>query len=153
VIALRKHDVATRHAHGSPQKGGKTMIGKKLAGLFLAIVVGFLSQGASAQEKQAFLWDGSQWTQLSFDAKVGFVKGVGNLADFEVASGAVGRIACFSRVLVSDLKEKTVGQIVQDIDKFYQENPGKLSMSVIEVVMRRSTKLCPPETAAKEGKK
>ena len=32
------------------------------------------------------MWDGTQWPQLSLDAKVGYVKGVGNLADFEAAA-------------------------------------------------------------------
>jgi hypothetical protein len=36
-------------------------------------------------------------------------------------------------------------QIIQEVDKFYQENPGKLDTSVIEVVLRRCTKICSPE--------
>ena len=37
-------------------------------------------------------------------------------------------------------------------DKFYKENPGKVKTPVIEVLMQRCTKLCPPEAPVK-GKK
>jgi hypothetical protein len=47
---------------------------------------------------------------------------------------------------VDDLKTRTVMQIIREVDKFYQDNPGKLDTPVIEVVLRRCTKVCPPET-------
>ncbi len=105
-----------------------------------------------AQEQQPFLWDGNHWLQLSYDAKVGFLKGMGNLADYEVALGGSDRRACLSRALVSDLKGQTIDQMIKEVDKHYQDNPTKLSTSVIEVIMRRCTKLCPPETAGGEKK-
>jgi hypothetical protein len=107
-----------------------------------AAVLLLLSAGAVAQE--AFMWDGRHWPQLSFDAKVGFIKGVGNLADFEAAAGK-GRVPCVSRAFADELKTKTINQIIQEVDKFYQNNPGKADTTVIEVVLRRCTTLCPPE--------
>ena len=111
-------------------------------GLVALVVVLLLAGGVLAQEK-AFLWDGNQWPQLSFDAKVGYVKGVGNLADFEAAASK-GKVACVSRAFADELKTKTVNQIIEEVDKYYQENPGKLSTSVLEVVLMRCTKACPP---------
>ena len=68
------------------------------------------------------MWDGTQWPQLSFDAKVGYVKGVGNLADFEAAASK-GKAACLSQAFAAELKTKTVHQIIDDVDKFYKDNP------------------------------
>lgn len=107
--------------------------------------------GAKAQGK-AFLWDGNHWQQVSLDGKAGYVFGVGNLADFETSAGR-GKSACISRAFVDDLKQKTVMQIVQEVDKFYQDNPGKLSTTVIEVILQRCTKACPPGTSSGAPKK
>ncbi len=124
----------------------------RMAWILGLIILFTLATGALAQEK-GFLWDGTHWTGLSFDAKVGYVKGVGNLADFEVGAGAgKGRGPCISRAFVDELKTKTVNQIIQEVDKYYQENPGKLNTSVIEAILRRLTSLCPPETAQEKKK-
>ncbi len=111
-------------------------------GLVAVVVVLLLAGGALAQEK-AFLWDGNQWPQLSYDAKVGYIKGIGNMADFEAAASK-GKGAVISRAMADELKTKTVQQIIDEVDKFYKENPGKLSTSVLEVVLIRCTKACPP---------
>jgi hypothetical protein len=116
------------------------LVGK--TGFFGLLAVLLLAGAALAQEK-GFLWDGNQWPQLSFDAKVGYVKGVGNLADFETAASK-GKAACVSRALAADLKTKTVNQIIEAVDKFYKENPDKLSTSVLEVILVRVAKACPP---------
>ena len=115
---------------------------KGMVGWFALAVVLVLAGGALAQEK-AFLWDGNQWPQLSFDAKVGYVKGIGNLADFEAAASK-GKAACVSQAFAEELKTKTVIQIIEEVDKYYQENPGKLATSVLEVILIRCTKACPP---------
>ena len=121
------------------------------ASLILVVVglmIGGLAASAPAADPaHAFLWTGHHWQQVSEDGKAGYVFGMGNLADFEVAASK-GRVpACLSGALVADLKSRTVMQIVQEVDKYYQENPGKLDTPVIEVVLRRCTKICPPETA------
>jgi hypothetical protein len=123
---------------------------KGIIGLLALVVLLALAGGAFAAEEKAFLWDGNQWPQLSFDAKVGYVKGVGNLADFEAAAGK-GKAAVVSRAFAAELKTKTVNQIIEEVDKFYKENPGKLSTSVLEVILIRCTKACPPGLA--EGAK
>ncbi len=113
--------------------------------LFALMLVLVMAGSAPAQEK-AFMWDGTQWPQLSLDAKVGYVKGVGNLADFEAAASK-GK-AVLAEAVSSQLKTKTVNQIIAQVDKFYQDNPSKLSTSVLEVILMRCTTVCPPEMKA-----
>jgi hypothetical protein len=113
-----------------------------------------LASGSLAQEKgQAFLWNGTHWAQVSTEGKAAYIFGVGNLADFERGSNPPGRLGCISRAFVDELKSKTVMEIVQVVDKFYKENPDKMQRSVIEVVLRQATSVCPPETGAAGKKK
>ena len=89
--------------------------------MLLLVMVG----SALAQEKEKpFLWNGNQWPQLPFDAKVGYVKGVGNMADFETAVNK-SKGDYVARAFANELKTKSVSQIIEEIDKFYKENPGK----------------------------
>ncbi len=120
----------------------------KAAIIGLAILCAW-STAALAVEK-GFLWDGNQWKDMTPELKVAYVKGIGNMADFEVATGGAGRSFCISKGFVDELKTKTVAQVVADVDAFYKENPGKMSTSVIEVILRKCTKLCPPEAAPKK---
>lgn len=112
---------------------------------FAVAMVLVLAGGVLAQEK-GFMWDGNHWPQLSYDAKVGYVKGVGNLADFETAASK-GKGGCISQPVAKELKTKTVAQIIDVVDKYYQENPGKLGTTVLEVILMRCTSACPPGLA------
>jgi len=83
----------------------------------------------------ATLWDGTQWKDLPQETKIGYAKGVGNLADYEMAaSGKRTGVVC--RALGEQWRNKNINAIVQEVDKFYQENPQKLSRPVIEVLLR-----------------
>jgi hypothetical protein len=115
--------------------------------LLAVVVLLALAAGVSAAEEKGFLWDGNQWPQLSFDAKVGYVKGVGNLADFETAASK-GKGPGVSQAFNAELKTKTVQQIIDEVDKFYRENPSKLSTTVLEVILLRCTTVCPPGMGA-----
>ena len=97
---------------------------------------------------QPFLLDGTHWTEISYDARVTYIKGVGNMADFECQAGAPkqSRSYCIAMMLVQELKEKSIDSVVKEIDQYYKENPDKLKTPVLEVLVRRATKLCPPET-------
>ena len=120
--------------------------------LGLALILA-LATGAPAKEK-GFFWDGTHWQLLTNDTKVAYVKGMGNLADFEVGAGiGGGRAACISKAFVDELQTRTLGQVVEEVDKFYKDNSGKMNTPVIEVILRRCTKLCPPEASIPEKKK
>jgi hypothetical protein len=120
--------------------------------VILGLVLCFALVAASFAAQKGFLWNGNDWKNLTPELKVAYVKGIGNMADFEVGAGSSGRAACIAQGFVSELKTKTVGRVVQDVDQYYKENPGKTSTSVIEVILRRCTKLCPPETRAEKKK-
>ena len=119
----------------------------------IAALVLFLSLTtvALAADKPPFLWNGTHWSQVSTDGKVGYVFGIGNLADFETAASG-GKAVCISRAFSEELKSKTVAQVVEAVDKFYRENPDKMQTSVIEVILQRCAKVCPPGTKS-GGKK
>lgn len=119
--------------------------------LALVLAVGNLA----AVEKAEFI-NGTHWTQWSLQDKLVYVRGLSNWADFITEVQAQRKESyefCISKVFVTELKPKTLGQIVADVDAYYQENPGKLNTSVIEAILRRSTGVCPPEPGAKEKKK
>lgn len=127
---------------------------KRASILALAAALILLAGTAGLTAEKAFLWNGDHWKQVSLDGKVGYIFGIGNLADFEVAAGSGrGRNACISKAFVADLHKRTVMQIVQEVDKYYQDNPGKSNTSVIEVVLQRCTSVCPPETTGGATKK
>ncbi len=114
-----------------------------------AALVLVLAAGALAMEK-AELINGTHWTKWSMDSKLVYVRGFTNMADFE-AAGAGRRNVCLSKAMSEELKARTLGQIVAEVDNYYKDNPDKLSTSVIEVTFIRCTKYCPPE--AKKEKK
>jgi hypothetical protein len=118
---------------------------KGLVFLVVLLAVVLLAGGAPAQEKVKLssLWNGNQWTQLTYDGKAGYVFGVGNMADFETTSGK-GKGAPISKAFAAELKTKTVGQIVDEVDNYYRENPTKKDTSVLEVILIRCTHACPP---------
>jgi hypothetical protein len=118
--------------------------------LGLALCFALATSGLATEK--GFLWDGAQWKELAADLKVAYIKGVGNMADFEVGTGGSSRAACISKGFVAELKTKTIAQVVQEVDNYYKQNPGKMSTSVLEVVLRNCTKLCPPEPAAEKKK-
>ena len=108
-----------------------------------------LATAALAAEK-GFLWDGTQWKDMTTDIKVAYVKGIGNMADFETAAAGSGPAPCISKGFVDELKTKTIAQVIAEVDKYYQENPAKMDMPVIAVIMQRCTKLCAAPTAGKK---
>jgi len=107
-----------------------------------------LGTSALAAEK-GFLWDGTQWKEMTNEIKVAYVKGIGNMADFEIAAAGSTPPPCISKGFVDELKTKTISAVIAEVDKYYKENPGKMDMPVIAVIMQRCTKLCAP-TAEKK---
>lgn len=118
---------------------------KGKAGILGLVILLALVGGALAQQQLA--WDGSQWKEFNQDIKVAYVKGILNMASFETAMGGGGRAACISRSFTEELKTKTLGQVIAEVDKFYKDNPPKMKTPVIEVILQKCTKLCPVEPA------
>jgi hypothetical protein len=123
----------------------------KVGILGLAVLLA-LATGAYAQSPP-LAWDGTQWKEFNHEVKVAYVKGVLNMASFETAMVPAGGPApCVSRAFTEELKTKTLGQVIAEVDKFYKDNPGKMKTPVIEVVLQRCTKLClvPPPAGGKK---
>jgi len=120
-------------------------------GWVLALVVLFALSPAALAAEKGFLWDGTQWKDMTNDIKVAYVKGIGNMADFETAAARSISTPppCISMGFVDELKTKTIAQVIAEVDKFYKENPAKLDMPVVAVILQRCTKLCAP-TAEKK---
>ena len=122
--------------------------------LVMGVMVGALAATAPAVDtNQAFLWNGVHWQQVTQEGKAGYIFGIGNLADYEVAASKGRKLACVSRVFVDEMKTKTVMQIIQEVDKYYQDNPGKMGTPVIEVVLGQLIKASPAEAAPGTTKK
>jgi hypothetical protein len=109
-----------------------------------------LATAALAAEK-GFLWDGTQWKDMTKDIKVAYVKGIGNMADFETAAATSAKAPppCISKGFVDELKTKTISQVIAEVDKYYKENPTKENLPVVAVILQRCTKLCAPAAGKK----
>ena len=118
-------------------------------GWVLVLVMFFALGTAALAAEKGFLWDGTQWKDMSTDIKVAYVKGIGTMADFETAAVGASRAACISKGFVDELKTKTISQVIAEVDKFYKENPAKLDLPVVAVILQRCTKLCAPAAEKK----
>src|SRR4030042_20826 len=123
----------------------------RITAVILGLALLGATAGAARAVEQGFLWDGTHWAQASTDGKIGYIFGLGNLADFDQAVSK-GRSVCISRAFVEAMKGKTINQVIQIVDQYYQKNPDKGKTSVLEVILRTCTDLCPPESKA-GGKK
>ena len=113
-------------------------------------MAGALAAAAPAVDtNQAFLWNGVHWQQITTEGKAGYIFGIGNLADYEVAASKDRKQVCVSRAFVDVMKTKTPLEIIQQVDKYYQDNPGKLDTLVIEVILGQLIK--PAAAAAQPG--
>jgi hypothetical protein len=122
--------------------------------LVVGIIIGALAATAPAVDtNQAFLWNGVHWQQVTTEGKAGYIFGIGNLADYEVAAAKDRKLTAVSRVFVDEMRTKTVMQIIQEVDKYYQDNPGNLGTPVIEVVLGQFAKASPAQGPAGETKK
>jgi hypothetical protein len=112
--------------------------------LVVGVMVSALAATAPAVDNnQAFLWNGVHWQQVTTEGKAGYIFGIGNLADYEIAASKGRKLVCVSRAFVDDLKTRTVMQIIQEVDKYYQDNPGNLGTPVIEVILGQLSKASP----------
>lgn len=113
--------------------------------LILGLSLILVSGPVKAIEKAEFI-NGNHWSHWSSQDKLVYIRGLGNWADFVTEAQTQHKKTfefCISKVLVDELKTKSLGQIVANVDAYYQENPNKMNTSVIEVVLRRCTNVCP----------
>jgi len=123
----------------------------------LIIALGLVwATGAWAAMERAEMINGTHWSAWSQQDKLVYVRGLTNWADFITEAQAQrGKTSeyCMSKVLVDELKTKTLGQIVANVDAYYRDDPGRMSNSVIEAILRGSTDICKAAPGAKGGQK
>jgi hypothetical protein len=121
--------------------------GKMAFLVFLLVLV--LAGGAWGAMEKAEMINGVQWSQWSNQDKLVYIRGISNWVDFASAAQIQTQARTgkhwfsLSMGLAKALKTKSLGQVVADVNNYYQNNPGKLDVSVIEVILRYSTKICP----------
>jgi hypothetical protein len=123
---------------------------RNIACLAVLVILTALATSAAAAVHQGFFWNGTDWNKMNTEIKVAYVKGIGNMADFENAVGGSGTAACIAQGFVQELKTKSIAQVISTVDKYYKDHPNKLKTPVITVIMQRLTKLCAPQTAEKK---
>jgi hypothetical protein len=120
--------------------------------LFVFALVLVMAAGSLAALERAEFINGTQWTQWSNQDKLVYIRGLGNWADFvseaQTQSQKTSEFS-ISKVFVNELRAKSLGQIMADVDAYYRDNPGKLNTSVVEVILRRCTNVCPPESGVR----
>ena len=121
---------------------------RKMA-LLVPLLVLALAAGAWGAVEQAVMINGTQWSQWSNQDKLVYVRGISNYVDFDTAAQMQTMKQkgkhwfSISIGMAKALKTKTLGQVVADIDNYYQNNPGNQGVSVIEVIFKHCAKMCP----------
>ncbi len=126
------------------------MKSRKIVCFAVLVILCALATTALAADHKGYLWDGTQWKDMNPDIKVAYVKGIGNMADFETAAAGSSPAPCISKGFVAELKTKTISQVIAEVDNYYKENPNKMNMPVIAVILQRCTKLCSTPPAGKK---
>ena len=121
--------------------------------IWLMVLALALAGAAPALAGKPELWRGTHWKEFNSEIKVAYIKGIGNMADFEVAESGRDRSGCISVAFVDELQGKSIESIIKEVDKFYQDNPDKMATPVIEVVLRQCTAYCKPKAATPPAKK
>ncbi len=117
--------------------------------LLVPILVLALAGGAWGAIEKAGMINGVHWAQWSNQDKLVYIRGISNWVDFESAAQIQTQARTgkhwfsMSMPLANTLKTKSLGQIVSDVNDYYQNNPGNLDVSVIEVILKHSAKICP----------
>lgn len=118
--------------------------------LLLVIAVAGWRIGASAQPAPQLL-TGQLWHTLSPDAKVAFVWGIGNLAEFEriQAGPPPAGTKSFIPFLVNGLKGKSINEVVGLVDTYYRDHPEQMQRPVVDAIFQAA--VLPTLTVVPEG--
>lgn len=126
----------------------------KICGLILLLISLLAAPGAVQAQgmEKGFLWDGTHWAQVTREGKAGYIWGMGNLADFEAAASQ-GKPSPVSRAFKEAVGRKSILQVVEEVDRYYKENPNQLKTTVIEVILKGHAPVSGGETKETKGGK
>jgi hypothetical protein len=117
--------------------------------LLVPLLVLVLAVGAWGAMEKAEMINGVQWAKWSDQDKLVYIRGISNWVDFDssVQTQTQARTGkrwfSITMGLAKALKAKSLGQVVADVNNYYQNNPGNLDIPVIEVILKHSAKICP----------
>jgi hypothetical protein len=91
-----------------------------------------------AIEPTAQLLTGEVWQTMSPDAKVAFVWGIGNLAEFErhLRDIPPAESKSFLPMLIKGLQGKTINDVVGRLDTYYQTHSEQRQLPVINAIFQ-----------------
>ena len=109
--------------------------------IVLASII-FAAAPAIAQEKKTIIVDGSLWMSSTSEQRRAFLVGVGNMIATEMAYAEKnGRERQTASALIKDaVSALTLPEIETRITRWYESNPGQLTMPVMGVVWRQMVK-------------
>ncbi|MBI3077104.1 MAG: hypothetical protein HYY85_09010 [Deltaproteobacteria bacterium] len=105
--------------------------------LLLAIgLAGWHLIGSAESSPQ--LLTGELWQNMSPDAKVAFVWGIGNLVEFERAQTGASPAGSksFLPLLTKGLSGKPINEVVRQVDAYYQAHPDQLKRPVVDAIFQ-----------------
>src|SRR5574337_1593215 len=107
-----------------------------VVGLLLVVFAGW--RVLESAEPAPQLLTGQLWQTLSPDAKVAFVWGIGNLAEFErvQAGSPQAGTKSFIPFLVNGLKGKSIDEVVGLVDAYYRNHPDQLQRPVVDAIFQ-----------------
>ena len=86
---------------------------------------------------------GEQWQTLQPDTKIAFIWGIGHVVTIEenvIQRHPELRRQGFTAKLAEGLRGVPMNTIIQDIDAYYQKNPGDLDLPVMRVIWSQLVK-------------
>jgi len=106
------------------------------AALILSVCGGVQAQ-SSAEDPDAPIATGEHWTTAKPNAKLAYLLGIVNVIEIEQALQVDMQItdeASLVPVMVRGLKDMTLNQIVEVVDRWYADNPDQLTRPVLETI-------------------
>jgi hypothetical protein len=116
------------------------------------LVMGLLGWKVMASTEPApLLLNGDLWQTMSLDTKVAYIWGISNLVEFERALMVTlpPDSKSFFPFLIKGLSGKSIAEVVQRIDAYYETHPDQLKRPVVDALFRAL--VLPTLTPSQEG--
>ena len=97
----------------------------------------------SKELKEMPVLTGEEWQTLQPDTKIAFIWGIGHVVTIEenvIQRHPELRRQGFTAKLAEGLRGVPMNTIIQDIDAYYQKNPGDLDLPVMRVIWSQLVK-------------
>jgi len=116
----------------------RPLVVSAFGGLVLGMWLAAWSVVGSAERSPQIL-TGELWREMSTDTKVAFVWGIGNLVEFERSQTGAQQPAgskSFIPFLVKGLADKSINDVVRQVDAWYEAHPDQVKRPVVDALFR-----------------